>query len=169
MFWEEFKKLCKSRGETPTGVCAKLGISISSVTAWKNGSEPQMQTLQLIADHFGVPVKRFESDKAARATAFWENYSRMCKSLDKSPSRVAAELGIAGGLVTKWKNGSMPTTPTLQKLAKYFGVEPQDLFKPSHQAEDMSAEKQELIRLIDSMTDEEALKLAALADMLLHK
>lgn len=53
---------------------------------------------------------------------FWENYLSECTKIDKSPNAVAKELGIASGSVTAWKNGTVPHTSTLNKIAEYFGV-----------------------------------------------
>ena len=35
---------------------------------------------------------------------------------------MAAELGIASGTVTGWKNGALPRKPVLDKICDYFGV-----------------------------------------------
>ena len=53
---------------------------------------------------------------------FWDNLYGLCQKNGLSPSKVVKELGIAAGSVTKWKNGSMPSKGTVQKLAGYFGV-----------------------------------------------
>ncbi len=53
---------------------------------------------------------------------FWENYSNLCTKIEKSPNAVAKDLGIASGSVTAWKNGTVPHTSTLNKIAEYFGV-----------------------------------------------
>lgn len=53
---------------------------------------------------------------------FYENYVRLCNSVNKTPSSVAVEMGIAKPTVTRWKNGSNPNSATLYKVADYFGV-----------------------------------------------
>jgi transcriptional regulator with XRE-family HTH domain len=35
---------------------------------------------------------------------------------------VAKELGISSGAVTNWKNGAVPQSATLKRIADYFGV-----------------------------------------------
>ena len=52
---------------------------------------------------------------------FWNKYYNFCKSIGKTPNAVANELGISSGSVTNWKNGVVPSTPTLAKIAQYFG------------------------------------------------
>ena len=53
---------------------------------------------------------------------FWENLIELCNKNGKKPNPVAKELGISSGAVTSWKNGTIPSTTTLKKLADYFGV-----------------------------------------------
>lgn len=53
---------------------------------------------------------------------FWEKFSALCVESGKSPNGVAKELGIPSGSVTAWKNGSIPRSLTLVKIASYFDV-----------------------------------------------
>lgn len=56
MFYEIFKKLCDERGMTPTEVALDMGISTSLTSRWKHGGKPRIETLNKIADYFGVSV-----------------------------------------------------------------------------------------------------------------
>lgn len=58
---------------------------------------------------------------------FWENYMQHCNSINKSPNKVAYEIGCSSGSVTAWKNGRIPKWGTLLKIADYFGVTPDSL------------------------------------------
>ena len=58
---------------------------------------------------------------------FYDNYIRLCNSINKSPSAVAIEMGIAKPTVNRWKNGSNPTDATLEKICEYFGVSKEEL------------------------------------------
>lgn len=53
---------------------------------------------------------------------YYENFVRLCNSINKSPSAVVQEIGLQKSTVTRWKNGSMPTDATAQRVAAYFGV-----------------------------------------------
>ena len=57
---------------------------------------------------------------------FWDNYCKLCFKINKKPNSVAKEIGISSATVTKWKNGSQPSSPTLKKIANYFNV-PSDI------------------------------------------
>ena len=58
---------------------------------------------------------------------FYDNFVKACNSRNKAPSAVAIDIGISKATVTGWKNGSTPNDATLQKLADYFGISPEDL------------------------------------------
>lgn len=53
---------------------------------------------------------------------FWENYVRLCSKVGLSPNAVAKKLSISSGAVTRWKNGSVPQSAQLLKIADYFSV-----------------------------------------------
>lgn len=53
---------------------------------------------------------------------FWNMFVGLCNNVDKAPNVVAKELGIPSGSITAWKNGTVPQTRTLKKIADYFGV-----------------------------------------------
>lgn len=54
---------------------------------------------------------------------FYDTYVNLCKSVGKTPSAVAVEIGIGKSNVTYWKNGrNCPSDITLAKIADYFGV-----------------------------------------------
>ena len=52
---------------------------------------------------------------------FWNRFLSECKRIGKKPNPVARELGISSGTITGWKNGSIPKTSVLDKLATFFG------------------------------------------------
>ncbi len=57
MFFEQFNKLCIEENTTPTKfVTDILHMSSSKVTAWKNGSIPKYEILNLIANHFNTTI-----------------------------------------------------------------------------------------------------------------
>lgn len=58
MFYDNFKAWCTKKGETPTWVGENvLGISSAAVAQWKKrGTTPKYDTLQKIAEHFGITV-----------------------------------------------------------------------------------------------------------------
>ncbi len=51
---------------------------------------------------------------------FWERFYALCCLKDTKPNRLAKEINISSGVLTKWKNGSIPNGEMLIKLADYL-------------------------------------------------
>lgn len=57
--------------------------------------------------------------------SFWEKFIRACAASGKSPSGVAADIGISRSNMTNWKNGrTFPNATTRGLLSRYFGFSP---------------------------------------------
>ena len=63
MFYDNFIRLCAQRSVTPSAVMRAIGLNKSSATYWKKGSAPSSDTLQKLADYFGVTVDDLLSEK----------------------------------------------------------------------------------------------------------
>lgn len=61
-FWDRFYKLCIENGTKPSPVVKELGISAGSVTKWKKGTTPTLETAFLIANRFNVSVEYLIGD-----------------------------------------------------------------------------------------------------------
>lgn len=59
MFYKRFMEVCKEYGERPTPVLKKLDISPGNLKRWEGGASITAETLEKIADYFGVPVDYF--------------------------------------------------------------------------------------------------------------
>lgn len=55
-FFTRYEALCKEEGKTATRLALDLGMSRASVNRWRNGSQPKLDALSLIAEHFHVSV-----------------------------------------------------------------------------------------------------------------
>ena len=71
---------------------------------------------------------------------FYDNFVRCCNSVNKSPSAVAADIGLSRASVNGWKNGKNPTDANLAKIADYFGVSVDYLLGKTEQKEKAPAE-----------------------------
>ena len=56
MFYERLQLLCKENGITATALLKELKLSTSKLTAWKNGSVPNLDVATMIANHFNVSL-----------------------------------------------------------------------------------------------------------------
>ena len=53
---------------------------------------------------------------------FYDRFSKLCKERGVAPSAVAEAIGLNRANASFWKQGSVPSTANLEKLADYFGV-----------------------------------------------
>lgn len=58
---------------------------------------------------------------------FYDNYVKLCNSVNKTPSAVAIEIGFSKSTVSRWKSGKQANDATLMKVADYFGCTIEDL------------------------------------------
>lgn len=62
---------------------------------------------------------------------FWDNYKRLCKENNTSPTRVCKELGISISSATDWKSGALPRPKARKQIADYFGISEAELLGTS--------------------------------------
>ena len=62
MFKKNFVNLCAARGESPTAVCKKIGLSNAAFSCWDDNTVPRQTTLRKLADYFGVTVDSLLAD-----------------------------------------------------------------------------------------------------------
>ena len=62
MFKENFIKFCNRKGEAPSVVCQKVGLSNAAFSKWNDDSVPRRATLQKFADYFGITIDELLSD-----------------------------------------------------------------------------------------------------------
>lgn len=53
---------------------------------------------------------------------FVQNIEKLAADHNMSLSAVAKSLGMSNNAATKWRNGSIPNSKNLQKIADFFGV-----------------------------------------------
>ena len=135
VFWNNFIGLCNERGEKPSIVCRKIAIAPSAPTAWKRGAMPNEQSIQKIADYFGVTPNYLchanadmTTVPAPRKAVFWENYLELCNEREIKPTTAVRDMGISPGAPTSWKLGAVPRIAVAQKVADYFGVTVERLY-----------------------------------------
>lgn len=88
---------------------------------------------------------------------FFQNFLRLCNSVNKKPSSVALDLGIAKSTVSRWKEGSAPHPATLQKLADYFNVPVESLTEEQKETAPTVTDERdlELLSLLSRLTPEQ--------------
>lgn len=101
---------------------------------------------------------------------FWKNFLSLCEKIGQTPNGVAKALGMASGSVTEWKNGRVPRWQTIEKIANYFGINPQDLIssdeKKPPEKEVLPEGLEDLAELYAKLTPEMRETMAALLSSL---
>ena len=86
MFKERFIRLCNQRGEAPTAVCARIGLSNATYSCWTDNSVPRKATLMKIADYFGVTAESLLADT---------------ETTEKAPTKVLSPITPELGTLTR--------------------------------------------------------------------
>ena len=91
---------------------------------------------------------------------FYDNFVKLCVSINKRPSAVALEIGINKSTVSNWRSrGTSPTPSTLQMIADYFDITVDELLseneiKPAPETGgELTETQQKAMRLIMNMSD----------------
>ena len=53
---------------------------------------------------------------------FWVKLISLCNEKEISPNKLCSDLGFSNAIATKWKNGALPRSTTMKKIADYFGI-----------------------------------------------
>lgn len=77
---------------------------------------------------------------------FWQRFEELCHERGVKPNRVALQIGVSSASITKWKNGTVPSTDSLKKVANYFSVSVDYLLGESDTAVDDS-----VLDIVDSI------------------
>lgn len=54
---------------------------------------------------------------------FWDRIQILCKEKQTTPTALCKSLGLSTSMVTRWKNGTIPTNSTLLLIAEHLGVD----------------------------------------------
>jgi len=67
MFWDNFERICREAGTSPSGACVAVGIGQNRPSNWKkNGTIPKQDELEMLAKHLGCSVSDFFVDDENR-------------------------------------------------------------------------------------------------------
>ncbi len=58
----------------------------------------------------------------ANISEFYKRLREICEENNLTVNELAQTLGLSSGSPTAWKNGAVPRTSTVEKIAAYFGV-----------------------------------------------
>ncbi len=95
--------------------------------------------------------------------SFYDNFVFQCTKINKKPSVVAQELGLAKSSVSHWKaRGAAPRDVMKHKIADYFGCSISELTGEAEQkekpAQKSGPNKEMLLRWIEEMNRDELIE-----------
>lgn len=107
MFWTKYTAVCKELGKTPTGFAKELHITASTVSSWKKGCIPNIETLLKISDITGKSIDYLVSEDEENISI--SSKKNTFKSITSLPQRFISLI-----------SGSMITEEELIKLSEYL-------------------------------------------------
>lgn len=108
-------------GWTMEYLAARCEVNKSCISMWESGTtHPTATKISRLAEALGVKPTYFFEEKTVKN--FWERFKFLCDEQNIVPNAVAEQINVSSGAVTKWKNGTIPNTVTLERIAEYFGV-----------------------------------------------
>lgn len=63
-FAENFNRICREKGTTPTALLKKMGVATSKVAMWNAGSLPKEDMMVRLADELGCYVMDFFAEES---------------------------------------------------------------------------------------------------------
>lgn len=69
IIFERVKQLCSENGVTINKLESDLGLGKYTISRWKNGASPNIQTVSLIANYFHVSIDYLVGETDIRGTA----------------------------------------------------------------------------------------------------
>lgn len=154
--------LLKKQNKTQKQLCEHLGLSKQTFTEWNAGrTNSYMKYLPEIADYLNVTVDTLINGDILFSD-FWDIYCYLCFKNNKKPNSVASEIGLSNAVCTKWKNGTVPNSEALSKIAEYFNVTTDYLLGKKNKAEPteqpLSTEVQQLLNDCASLSEDKLQK-----------
>lgn len=144
--YNRMESMIAQSGKTKLHLCRAMGVSKTYLRdAKKQGTDISGEKLHILAAELNTTPEylRGETDDPAIKKErpaltfgeshnfqecnfmFWSVFVGLCAKREVSPNAVAKALGLSSGSVTLWKNGAVPRSTTIRKIADYFGVSPE--------------------------------------------
>lgn len=138
-FQKNLRFLIARNGFTTRKLADVSGLSTAGITNLKNGSRPRDVTVEKLAALFGVDpwLLQFgdltggeppegESPRDG-ITPFTRNFRNLMAQRGITVRALADALGMGRASIQALRSGSVPRPATIEKIAEYFNVSPQEL------------------------------------------
>lgn len=106
-------------------------------------------------------------------TIFFDQLKKLCSERGTTPTALCKTLGLSTALPTNWKNGRVPNSSTLQRIADHFGVSTDYLLgkenPPSRGDVIFTPKEAELMRRMQELDDDQAQQLLEYMEFLIQQ
>ena len=82
---------------------------------------------------------------------FWDKFYQLCQESGKKPNPVGKEIGVSSATITKWKNGTIPNSKAIAKVAQYFNVPMDYLLDETNAVQEKNTSKIEHITFLERL------------------
>lgn len=136
-FYNRIVELCRARGISLAAVARDIGLSNSVTTYWKRGAIPKGETLQKLADYFGVSVNSLippdfpplpdDLAEILLNNSTGTNIVQLRKAKKLTQKNLSEKTGIPLKFIQSYERetgGYFPTEDDLSRLAEVFRVDP---------------------------------------------
>lgn len=99
---------------------------------------------------------------------FWNVFYSLCEQKNLKPNNVAKAIGVSSGVITKWKQGSIPKIDALIKLSDYFSVSIDILLGRENKSSpsELTENEQEIVKIFKDLTETQQGKIIARAQIM---
>lgn len=111
-FFEIFDSLAKAIGKSVNSVAKDIGVASGTVTAWKQGTVPSAEKIELLADYFGVSADYLLGREKPEHPPLTDGEKSLLASYKELDDAGRAKVAEYAALL----KGSMPRTPSLTTL-----------------------------------------------------
>ena len=98
---------------------------------------------------------------------FWDIFYALCINNGTKPNPVGKQLGIGSSTITQWKQGTLPSSDNLLKIADYFHVTTDYLLGKETGTISLSPKQKKVLELYDSLSPEQKDSFEKLLDSVL--
>jgi transcriptional regulator with XRE-family HTH domain len=103
VFYDNFFKICRLQGMTPSRVLDQAKVSRGSLTRWKAGGEPLNEAKKRIADVLGVTVEELVTGEIIKPTDTRELSDQDYKTIEDFKQLTDENKALVAALIAKLK------------------------------------------------------------------
>lgn len=121
-FYENYERLCRAKGTSPSRVALDIGRSKNAAANWKaNGTIPKEDELEALAEHLGCEVSDFfvPEPKNKRAESYLDYYYLMLSDPDVTLDIIADSYNKRMGELDAAASGKPPAKEEVSELDDY--------------------------------------------------